>query len=62
MHRALTHALCVGCDPVIAKGTKEQFRDWLGWGVESDAIRFPPETGSIHWPSVSLRDVFLPAT
>ena len=27
--------------PSIVKGEKEQFLDWLSWGVESEAIRFP---------------------
>jgi hypothetical protein len=40
------------------KGNKEQFLDWLSWGVESEAIRFPAETGSIQWPSVNLQDLF----
>ena len=57
-HRALIPALGIGCDPVIVKGEKEQFLDWLRWGVESDAIRFPPDTGSIRWPSMSLENIF----
>jgi len=57
-HRAVIHALGIGCDPVIVKGEKEQFLDWLSWGVESGAIRFPAETGSIRWPSMSLEDIF----
>jgi hypothetical protein len=61
MHHAWIHALGIGCDPVIVRGTKEQFLDWLSWGVESGAIRFPHETGSIRWPVTSLEDVFLKA-
>jgi hypothetical protein len=57
-HRAITRALGIGCGPVIVKGEREQFLDWLSWGVESEAIRFPAETGSIRWPSVNLQDVF----
>ena len=57
-HRALIPALGIGCDPVIVKGEKEQFLDWLSWGVESGAIRFAAETGSIRWPSMSLEDIF----
>jgi hypothetical protein len=59
-HHALIQALGIGCDPVIVKGEKEQFLDWLSWGVESEAIRFPTQTGSIRWPGVSLQDIFLP--
>jgi len=58
-HHALIQALGIGCDPVIVKGEKEQFLDWLSWGVESGAIRFPTQTGSIRWPGVSLQDIFL---
>jgi hypothetical protein len=57
-HRAITQALVIGCNPVIIKGEKEQFLDWLSWGVESGAVRFPAETGSIRWPSMSLEDIF----
>lgn len=57
-HRAVMPALGIGCDPVIVKGDKEKFLDWLSWGIESEAIRFPAETGSIHWPSVTLQDIF----
>ncbi|MGE5113236.1 MAG: hypothetical protein ACM3JB_20420 [Acidobacteriaceae bacterium] len=57
-HHALIHALGIGCDPVIVKGEKDQFLDWLSWGVESGAISFPTTTGSIRWPGVSLRDIF----
>jgi len=60
-HHALTHALGIGCDPVIVKGEKEQFLDWLSWGVESGAISLPAQTGSIRWPSVNLEDIFLRA-
>ena len=57
-HHALIHALGIGCDPVIVKGKKEQFLDWLSWGVESGAIPFPTQTGSIRWPGVSLQEIF----
>jgi hypothetical protein len=57
-HHSLIHAVGIGCDPVIVTGEKEQFLDWLSWGVESGAIRFPAETGSIRWPGVNLRDIF----
>lgn len=59
-HRAIMPVLGIGCKPVIVKGQKEQFLDWLSWGVESEGIKFPEEAGSIHWPSFGLKDVFLP--
>jgi len=53
-------------DPVeghraIVKGEKEQFLDWLSWGVESEAIRLPAETGSIRWPIQHLENILLPS-
>jgi hypothetical protein len=59
-HHATNQILGIGCDPLTVKGTKEQFLDWLSWGVESGAIRFPPDTGSVRWRSVNLRDIFRP--
>ena len=58
-HRALVHALGIGCDPVIVKGEKNQFLDWLSWGVESGSVNFPAETGSVRWPGLNLQDLFL---
>jgi hypothetical protein len=60
-HKAIVRAIGIGCSPVLIKGGKEQFLDWLSWGVESDAIRFPAETGSICWPSLGLKDILFPA-
>ena len=59
-HKAIVRALGIGCSPVLIKGEKEQFLDWLSWGVESEAIRLPCENGSICWPRLSLQDIFLP--
>ena len=58
-HHAIVPALGIGCNPVIIKGEKEQFLDWLSWGVESDAVRLPDEPGPIHWPAMSLEDMFV---
>lgn len=59
-HKALMPGLGIGCDPVIVRGTKEEFLDWLSWGVESGAVRFPEETGPIQWPTFQLKEIFLP--
>ena len=59
-HHAVSQMLGIGCDPIMVKGTKEQFLDWLSWGVESEAISFPPVTGSIRWPGMKLWDIFPP--
>ena len=57
-HHAMSQLLGIGCDPVIVKGEKDQFLDWLSWGVESGAIRFPADSGSIRWPTLSLENIF----
>jgi len=61
-HHAILPALGIGCSPVIIKAEKEQFLDWLSWGVESDAIALPAATGPIYWPSISLQAIFLSAS
>jgi len=61
-HKAIVRVVGIGCNPVLVKGEKEQFLDWLSWGVESEAIRFPAEHGSIRWPKLGLPDIFVPAT
>jgi hypothetical protein len=58
-HRAIIDPLVIGCNPAIVKGEKEQFLDWRSWGVETDAITFPKEAGSVHSPSFGLKDIFL---
>jgi len=57
-HKATVRALGIGCSPVLVNGEKGQFLDWLSWGVESGAVSFPAQTGSIRWPSVSLEHIF----
>jgi hypothetical protein len=59
-HRAIIRTLGIGFAPVLIKGEKGQFLDWLSWGVESEAIRFPTSTGSIRWPGFNLEN--LPAS
>jgi hypothetical protein len=56
-HHAIAPVVGIGCNPVIIKGGKEQFLDWLSWGVESGAVRFPDEAGPIRWPAISLKDL-----
>ena len=60
-HKGVIRMLGIGCNPVLIKGEKDQFLDWLSWGVESGAVHFPVETGSIRWPSLSLQDLFIPS-
>ena len=57
-HHAIAPVLGIGCDPVTIKGEKDQFLDWLSWGVESDAIQFPGQPGPICRPGLNLKDIF----
>jgi hypothetical protein len=57
-HSAIIPLLGIGCDPVLIKGDKHQFLSWLGRGVQSGVLPFPPNTGRIDWPNVGLTDVF----
>jgi hypothetical protein len=60
-HKAIVRALGIGCAPMLIKGEKEQFLDWISWGVESGAIILPAYAGSIRWPGFNLEDLFLSA-
>lgn len=60
-HRAIELLLGIGCSPVVIKGAKEQFLDWLSWGVESGAARFPEEAGPTRWPPLDLGRIFVQA-
>jgi len=58
-HRAIVPAVGIGCSPCVVQANKEQLLDWLSWGVESEAIRFPSETGPVQWPKLSLQGIFI---
>ena len=60
-HRAIVSAVGIGCSPCVIRANKEKLLDWLSWGIESEAIRFPQETGPVHWPAFCLKDIFLPS-
>jgi len=57
-HHAIAPMLGIGCNPLIIKGEKEKFLDWVSWGVESGAINFPAESGSIRWRGLGLDVIF----
>lgn len=58
-HNAIVPALGIGCSPITVRADKEQLLDWLSWGVESEAIRFPTENGRILWPDLTLKEMFV---
>jgi hypothetical protein len=57
-HKAIIPLLGIGCDPVMAKGDKKQFLQWLGNGVQRGILPFPPNAGRVEWPRVSLAGIF----
>jgi hypothetical protein len=59
-HQAIVPLLGLGCNPVLIKGNKQQFLDWLALGVESGLLRFPEQAGPTHWPRLSLDQIFTP--
>jgi len=44
----------VGCEPVLVSATTEEMLEWIGDGLQSDALSFPDRTGPIVWPRLSL--------
>lgn len=60
-HKALVPALGIACNPVLVKGNKEEFLSWLSDGLWGGTIHFPADSGPIRWPSLDLRQTFLPA-
>jgi hypothetical protein len=58
-YHAVSMIIGIGCAPAVIKATKEQLLDWLSWGVESEAVGFPAESGPIPRPTFSLKNIFL---
>ena len=45
--RAISPLLGIGCNPVLVKGSKQEFLSWIGHGLESGEIEFPEKNGPI---------------
>ena len=58
IHHAIMPALGIGCKPVIVRGEKQRFLNWLSWGIESNAIQFPQKSGPVRWPNRTLKQIF----
>ena len=58
-HQAITPLLGLGCNPVLVKGSKQQFLAWLARGVKTGQLGFPEVAGPTHWASLSLDQIFL---
>jgi hypothetical protein len=56
--RLITPVLGIGCDPIVIKGSKQQFLVWLNRGVARGELRFPSESGQVEWPRTDLRHIF----
>jgi hypothetical protein len=58
--RCVIPLLGIGCDPVLIRGDRDQFLNWLGEGVASGALKFPSENGPVLWPRFTLQNAFAP--
>lgn len=59
-HKSIIPMLGIGCKPVIVKGDKKSFLQWLGLGVQRGLLGFPASAGRIEWPRASLTEIFTP--
>ncbi len=57
VHRAIEPVLGIGCSPSVIRANKDQLLDWLSWGVESQAVKFPKENGSVRWRGFNLGEI-----
>jgi hypothetical protein len=58
-HQAIVPLLGLGCNPVLIKGSKQQFLTWLAQGVKTGQLEFPNEAGPTRWPGLSLDQIFM---
>lgn len=56
-HKAIHPLLGIGCDPVLVRGEKDEFLEWLGKGVLRGDLRLPPENGPLRWDRIDPSDV-----
>jgi hypothetical protein len=56
--RAIKPLLGIGCNPVLVKGSKQQFLTWIGRGLASGEIEFPEKNGPIQRPNIALLSLF----
>ena len=47
----------IGCQPVLISATTEELLGWIGDGLRSQALTFPENNGSVHWPQLSLKEL-----
>ena len=47
--KAISPLLGLGCSPVLVKGNKQTFLQWIGRALKGRLIRIPEENGSISW-------------
>jgi hypothetical protein len=60
-HNAFIPLIGIGCNPIMVKGDKKQFLQWLGDGVQHGALPFPVAAGRIEWRRLKLEDIFMHA-
>ncbi len=57
VRNALRPLLGIGCEPVLVRGQKQQFLDWMREGIERGELRFPESCGPVQWPTLSLSHI-----
>lgn len=51
----------IGCEPVLISATTEEMLEWIGEGLQTGALAFPRETGTVQWPRWSIPELLKPA-
>jgi len=59
-YKSIIPMLGIGCRPVMVKGNKKRFLEWLGLGVQRGPLVLPATAGRIDWPRSSLAKIFTP--
>lgn len=50
----------IGCNPVLVKGPKGMFMNYISRGLRSGKLQFPESNGPVHWNRVSLSQLLTP--
>jgi hypothetical protein len=57
-HDSLVPLVGIGCHPVLVKGVRDEFLEWLSEGVRAGELPFPQQAGPIQWAMVRLSQLF----
>jgi hypothetical protein len=51
----------IGCQPVLISATNEEVLEWIGRGLQAQALGFPEKNGPITWPRCPLKTSLSPS-